>query len=542
MKRVVLAILDGYGIAPDSKSNAITQAHPKTIEYLANHYPSTTLQASGEAVGLPYGEVGNTEVGHLNIGAGRAVLQSLPRINTSIADATFYQNKALLGAVAHIKKTNGSIHLLGLVGEHHVHASVDHLYALLYFCKQHDLKKCFIHVITDGRDSSPKAAAQFITPLEALIKRLGIGTIASIMGRYFALDRDYRWDRVEKAYTCLTEGLGNRASNWRDVIENAYDVGLSDEFIPPTSIVKSGKIIGRVQDGDAVVFFNFRIDRPRELTKAFVLDNFESHANDQTSDPYETKYKKSHLIKDAADQKPFNRSVKLKKLYFATMTEYDKYLKTAVMFAPTPVDVTLSSVLSKHKLKQLKVSESEKERFVTIYFNGLYEAPYEGEDRIIVQSRKVPTYDLEPAMSAVEISQVVTEAISKNSHTFIVVNFANADMVGHTGNIEKTKEAITVLDNCIKDIAHAALQNDWAFYITADHGNAEVMIDPKTSGVDTEHSGNLVPFIAIDKKLLDKIGKISSGTLADVAPTILKTLSIPVPDVMTGRDLLADFR
>lgn len=539
MKSVVLVVLDGYGIAPEGSGNAIESARPTAIQKLNTSYPSTTLYASGDAVGLPYNEVGNTEVGHLNIGAGRMVLQSLPRINTSIADGSFYTNKALLDAVKHLKKTKGDLHLIGLIGQHQTHASTDHLYALLFFCKENSVKNVFIHVITDGRDSPPKAASENLESLEAFIKRIESGTIASVMGRYYAMDRDLHWERIQKAYTCLTDGSGNMATDWRQVLENSYQNGKSDEFITPTNIVSDDKPIALIKEGDAVVFFNFRIDRPRELTKAFVLPDFEHDANKQFYDTYETKYTKSHLHKNIKPKKVFDRGDKIKNLYFVTMTEYEKDLPVHVAFPPHQITKTLGEILSEKNISQLRIAETEKERFVTYYFNGLSDKAFKGEDRIIVPSKNVNTYDLQPSMSAPEICQAVLQGIREKKHSFILVNFANADMVGHTGNLKATIEAIGVLNDCIEKIVKEVLKQDWILFITGDHGNAEQMISPTTGEVSTEHTSNPVPFIVVSKDFKKDKFTLENGTLSDIAPTILACMGIEKSKQMTGRNLLS---
>jgi len=509
----VLVILDGYGVAPSGPGNAIELSNPVCMHRLMRDFPSTTLSASGEAVGLPYGEVGNTEVGHLSLGAGRVILQSLPRINTSIADSSFYKNKAFLGAIAHIKKTHGKLHLIGLIGEHHVHASTDHLFALLYFCREHSIENSFLHIITDGRDSPPKAALKLLPQVDELVKSLNVGTISTIMGRYYAMDRDQHWERISKAYECLTEGSGVKANNWYEAINSSYNEGKSDEFIQPTSIIRDGKPIGLVEDGDAVIFFNYRIDRPRELTEAFVIENFPSHDT-------------------------FNRGQKLKDLYFVTMTDYQRNLPVHIAFTQHPIHDTLGSVLEKNNIQQLRIAESEKERFVTIYFNGLHDKSFKGEDNVIIPSPRVATYDLKPEMSALSITKSVNEAIIEGNYGFIVVNFANADMVGHTGIKKATIEAIKVLDDCIDSITKQALKNKWTVYITGDHGNAEEKINPISKQISTEHTNNPVPFIVVDS-LLYKIKKsIQVGTLCDVAPTILAHMGIEKPKSMIGKDLL----
>ncbi len=540
MKPVILLVLDGFGLAPPGPGNAITLANPQNITSYLKTYPNTTLLASGDAVGLPRDEVGNTEVGHINLGAGRIVYQDLPRINMSIADGSFYENAAFLKTINHVKKTGGNLHLLGLIGAGTVHSNIDHLNALLYLAKEQNLKQVFVHAITDGRDSPPRSASELIAQLEKRMKDIGIGTIASIMGRYFAMDRDHRWERTEKAYRCLTKGLGLKNISVLDAIAVAYQHDQTDEFIEPTNIVDAHAPIGLIHSGDAVVFFNYRIDRPRQLTKAFVLDDFEHQANISTSfDPYATKYYKTHLHKDAPTQDvAFHRGEKIANLLFTTMTEYEKGLSVEIAYPKESVLMPLGRVLSKNNLPQLRMSESEKERFVTYYFSGQIDFPYPLEDRHIVPSPQVATYDLKPEMSALELSSGVISHIAENKYMFILVNFANPDMVGHTGNIDATVKAIQTVDTCIGRIVSVALQSNVTVCITADHGNAEQKINPQTGKNSTEHTGNPVPFIAISNDLKTKNHPVQPGILADVAPTILKLIGIPIPPDMTGRNLL----
>lgn len=542
MNGVVLIVLDGFGIAPPSPGNAISLANPENYNSFIRMYPNTQLTASGEAVGLPPGEVGSTEVGHLNIGAGRIIYQSLPRINLSIADGSFYKNEALLKAVAHISKTDGALHIIGLVGSGNVHASVEHLYSLLLFYKEHGIQKVFIHVITDGRDSPPKAAFNYLQALEAKLSEMGIGTIASIMGRYYAMDRDRRWERIEKAYVCLTKGEGKKALTWHEAIDSSYKENKSDEFIEPTCIVdENGSPKALIRENDAVVFFNFRIDRPRELTKAFVLDDFENKANLSSFDPYAIKYIKRHELQEEAVAKPFIRGPKIPNLLFITMTEYERNLPVEVAFPPHIVAMPLGRIISQRQLFQLRVAESEKERFVTFYFNGLREAVFPYEERLIIPSPKVPTYNLKPEMSAVEIGNALCQKIYENKYSFILANFANPDMIGHTGDLNAAISAIKVVDGCLGKIAEAVLKTGYTLLITADHGNCEDMIDAKTGLFSTEHSGNPVPFVAVSEKLRGNKPSLQSGILADIAPTVLSLLHIPVPPEMTGRNLLEEF-
>ncbi len=541
MKNVILVVLDGFGIAPPSAGNAITQAKPTHITSLVYSYPNTLLKASGEAVGLPSSEVGNTEVGHINLGAGRIVYQDLPRINMSVADGTFYKNQTFLDGLVHLKKTGGKLHLMGLVGAGSVHSSIDHLYALLHFAKENQLTKVFVHAITDGRDSPPKSASEIMGRVEEKLMQLQIGKIASVMGRYWAMDRDRRWERIEKAYRCLTQGTGEKAATAVGAISAAYTKNQTDEFIEPTNIAVNNAPVALIEGGDAVIFFNYRIDRPRELTNAFVLDNFEEDANKLlTFDPYNVKYHMTHTPHESSFSKPFVRGPKLKDLFFIAMTQYERGLPYEVAFPPAVVRVPLGRVLSEQGIYQLRMSESEKERFVTYYFNGLRDEPFPHEDRVIIPSPKVPTYDQKPEMSSAELTNSLIQKMSEQKYRFILVNYPNADMVGHTGNLEASVKAVQALDTCLEKLVAAAQTHNYTLLITADHGNVEEKINLHTGGPSTEHTANPVPFIIIDKDYYGKGSRLQSGILADVAPTILGLMGLHRPSDMTGRDILAE--
>lgn len=543
MKRVILIVLDGYGIAPPGPGNAIYLANPINMNSFLYSYPNTTLTASGTAVGLPVNEVGNTEVGHINLGAGRVVSQDIPRINMAIADGSFYTNPSFNKIPAHLKNTGGKLHIIGLVGEGMVHSSVDHLYALLYFAKEHKIENVFIHVITDGRDSPPKSAAETIRQLEERIAQNGVAKIATVIGRYYAMDRDRRWERTEKAYRCLTMADGKSAPNALEAVNQSYNSGKTDEFIDPTFMVENGKPIAQIIEGDAVVFLNYRIDRPRQLTKAFVLENFEEIANQSLSfDPFAVKYYKTHYPTETTINPPFKRGAKIENLLFITMTEYERNLPTDVAFPPITVQSPLGKVLSDKGINQLRMSESEKERFVTFYFNGQRESPFPMEQRLIIASPKVPTYDLKPEMSAYELSNTLLTRMKSMQYNFILVNFANADMVGHTGNIQATIVAVKTIDDCLGKIVQEALTLDYSIIITADHGNAEQKINPQTGEISTEHTANPVPFIFINNNVQGRFMKLQTGILADVAPSILHLLDIPKPLGMSGRNLLEEIK
>lgn len=540
---VLLVVLDGWGLAPQGPGNAVTLAKTPNIDRLSASFPYTTLAASGEAVGLPRSEPGNTETGHLNLGAGRIVYQDLARINMSIADGTFFNNQQFLSAIEHVKKNNSKLHLMGLVGAGGVHSNIEHLYALIQLAAKKGCQKLFIHAFTDGRDSPPTSSKTYIQNLRGVIKREGLGQIASIMGRYYAMDRDLRWDRTEKAYVALTKGIGHLVKTPEEAIESSYLQGKTDEFIEPSIISdNSGKPLTMVSDNDAIIFFNFRIDRPRQLTKAFVAPSFDSSKMQWDFDPYAVKYEMKHSPELKKIPPVFNRGNPINNLFFATMTEYSTQLVkdgTKVAFPPEKIDMPLGRILSESNYKQLRMAETEKERFVTYYFNGLQEAVFDGEDRIIVQSPKVPTYDRKPEMSANELTDKLLEVLqTNNQYKFILVNFANPDMVGHTGNIGPAVKACEVVDACVGKLSNHILAYNGTLLITADHGNVEEMINAKTGIIDTEHSSNPVPFIAISKNYLGKAQKLESGILADIAPTVLTLLHLKTPSVMTGKNLL----
>lgn len=544
MSPVILIVLDGYGIASHVPGNAVYLANPININSFLYSYPNTTLKASGQAVGLPANEVGNTEVGHLNLGAGRIVYQDLPRINMAIADGSFYKNGIFSEAISHTKKNRSNLHILGLIGEGSVHSSVEHLYALLYLMKEQKMERVYLHIVTDGRDSPPKSGLESVKSLQEKLDGLKIGVMASVSGRYYAMDRDRRWERTEKTYNCLTNGTGNKAPSVALAIEESYKQGKTDEFLEPTNIVSTnGDPIILIKENDAVIFLNYRIDRPRQLTKSFVLENFAQDANKTTSfDPYAIKYYKTHLPKEGILNAPFQRGAKLKNLFFVSMTEYEKNLPAKIAFPPIRVHTPLGKVISEAGFTQLRMSESEKERFVTFYFNGQNETSFAGEERLIIPSPKVPTYDSKPEMSAHELTSVLISKMREKKFHFILVNYANPDMVGHTGNIEATTKAIKAVDECLGKIVKESLTLDCYVLLTADHGNAEQKINPQTGEISTEHTNNPVPFVAIGNKYLGRFIKLQTGILADVAPTVLSLLELPKPQDMTGRNLLEEIR
>lgn len=505
-KPVLLVVLDGWGSTPPGPGNAIGLADTPFFDSISKAYPHTTLQASGESVGLPAGEAGNSEIGHINLGAGLVVYQDLLRINREIADGSFFQNQSLQRTLQHVKEKKSRLHLMGLLSSAVVHSSIEHLYALLRMARQEEIDDVFIHVFTDGRDSSPTAAPMFVQDLEQKIGSIGVGQIVSVVGRYYAMDRDQRWRRTQVAYELLTQGKGRHANSAAAGIHQAYQKKQTDEFIEPILIDPNGVI----RNDDTVVFFNFRTDRPRQLTKAFVLPEFEYFAR---------------------PQRPKN-------LFFATLTEYEEDLPvSAVAYDPPNIELPLAKVLANHNKRQLHVAESEKFPHIAYFFNGGHEDAFEGEDRIEVPSPKVATYDKKPEMSAKAVTEIVAERVSENLYDFILVNYANPDMVAHSGDINATIKAIEVVDVSLKKIVTAVQQVGGVSLITADHGNAEQLINVATGAIDTEHNVSPVPFIFVGKH--PNPHKLQSGVLADVAPTVLELMQIPKPSTMSARDLLS---
>ncbi len=542
---VILLVLDGWGIAPPGSGNAITLATTTNINRLNYSFPNTTLRASEEAVGLPRGEVGNTETGHLNLGAGRIVYQDLARINLSIDDGTFFENKVLIGAIEHAVKNNSNLHLMGLIGAGGVHSNLDHLFALLHLTNIRKFNRVFLHLFTDGRDSPPTSSALYISQVRQIIKKEQVGVIASVMGRYWAMDRDQRWDRTEKAYNALTLAEGKYVKTPEEAIEASYEEGKTDEFLTPSIIVKDdGKPVATINDNDAVIFFNFRIDRPRQLTKVFVAKDFQNSSTEWGYDPFTVKYQKKHEIHDTKARSTFIRKKYINNLYFATMTEYSKILVedgAKVAIHPELVTMTLGRVIAENGLKQLRMAESEKERFVTFYFNGQQNVKLIGEDVIIIPSPNVSTYDQKPEMSVYQLTEKLLEELKKaNNYSFVLVNFANADMVGHTGSLGPAVKACEAIDECVGKIASHVLGYGGNLIITADHGNTEEMINLQSGQINTEHSINPVPFICVSKKFIGQPLKLTQGILSDVAPTILHLLGLDIPDTMTGRNLLEE--
>lgn len=505
-RRVLLLILDGWGIAPASKGNAISLAKTPNFDYYWSKYPHTTLEAAGEVVGLPTGQIGNSEVGHLHIGGGRTIWQELTLISKNIKSGEFFHNEVLKETFSYVRENRKTLHLIGLVSPGGVHSHQEHLYALLEMAKQEKVHNVYIHVITDGRDVLPRSALQYLEALEKKCKAIGVGKIATVSGRYYAMDRDKRWDRVAFAYKAMVEGVGEICHTAAEVVKKSYKRDISDEFIRPTIVDAEGLI----KDGDGVVFFNLRSDRPRELTEALIQKNFEG----------------------------FKRNQVLKNLYFVTMTEYEKSLPVqGVVFPPIELKNCLAQVVSDHGLKQLHLAETEKYAHVTFFFDGGYEVTLPGEEKIMIPSPKVSTYDKKPEMSAEKIATDLAERLGR--YDFIVVNFANLDMVGHTGNMAATIKAIETVDGCLGLIS-AARNLDYQVVITADHGNAEKMLNSDGS-LYTAHTTNRVPFILVSNDVT-ALRDLSSKTLANIAPTILDLLALPKPVEMTATSLLEKMR
>lgn len=545
---VVLLILDGYGVAPSSLGNAISQAGTPVMDALRAQYPSGKLIASGESVGLPANEDGNSEVGHLTIGAGRVINQSLVRIDKSIEDGNFYSNKAFTGAYEHVISNKSNMHIMGLISSGSVHSSASHLYALLEFCKRKKLSNVYLHLFTDGRDAPVKDGKKVIGELVDWIERNNTGIISTISGRYWAMDRDRRWDRTQSVYDLLVLGKGERAESVQEAIERSYNRNETDEFIKPTLIAQKGSEVVNINSNDAVIFFNFRIDRPRQLAMPFVLDNFENPKGFKFGYTPHDGGKTKRNKKDVG--KTFRREKKLTNLFFVTMTEYQKELPvSAIAFPPPKITNTLSEVLSKNGKLQFHLAESEKERMVTFYFDGLREESVEGQDVEIVASPKVATYDRKPKMATPKLVKKLRKALKKRKYDFCVLNFANPDMVGHSGNMQATIKAIRIVDKALLEVSKMVLAVNGTLVVTADHGNAEELLTyPGTNfyyttskgSLNTEHSNNPVPIIIVSNSLKGNTKKITGGSLADVATTILSIMGISAPTEMTGRDLLAN--
>ena len=502
-KPVMLMILDGFGIAPESDGNAVRRANTPNLDSLFAKYPHTQLQASGLFVGLPDGQMGNSEVGHLNIGAGRVIYQELTRITKEIEEGGFFKNEALTLAINNVKDNNKSLHLMGLLSNGGVHSHIDHLKGLLKLAKESGVQNVYVHGFMDGRDVPPTSGKEFIIEIENYMKEIGLGKLATISGRYYAMDRDNRWERVELAYNAMVLGKGEEANSAVEAIERSYADNKTDEFVLPTVIDKNGMI----KDGDSIIFFNFRPDRAREITRAINDKEFAGFKRDRLN------------------------------LTFVTMTQYDKTLEGVhIAYKPESITNTLGEYVSKHGKNQLRIAETEKYAHVTFFFNGGVEKENPGEDRALIPSPKVATYDLKPEMRAYEVTDELINRLDQDKYDMIILNFANPDMVGHTGVVEAAIKAIEAVDECVGKIVNKVLEKDGDVFITADHGNSETMIDFSTGNPYTAHTTNPVPFLWASNHTEGK--GLHEGKLADIAPTILDRMGLDVPAEMTGKTLI----
>jgi len=507
-KLVALIILDGYGNNLRHEGNAIYAANKPNIDRLLKEYPSTVIRTSGMDVGLPKGQMGNSEVGHTNIGAGRIVYQELTRITKSVEDGDFYTKQEFLDAVENCKKNNSSLHLFGLLSDGGVHSHNTHLYALVELAKENNLKNVFIHCFFDGRDVPPDSAKGYVTELEEKLKETGVGKIASMMGRYYAMDRDNRWDRVKLAYDAMVLGEGLKADSAVKGVEESYAKEELDEFVKPTVIVENGQPVGTIKANDSVIFFNFRPDRAREITRTFVDPEFNG----------------------------FERANGFFPLKYVCMTQYDKTMpNVSVAFKPQSLSNTFGEYISQKGYTQLRIAETEKYAHVTFFFNGGVEKVCEGEDRALIPSPKVATYDLKPEMSAYEVAEEAVKRINSKKYDVMILNFANCDMVGHTGVFDAAKAAVEAVDTCLGKVVDAITAQGGVAFITADHGNAEQLLDYETGGVLTAHTTNVVPLIAVG---LPEGTSLKDGKLADLAPTMLEVMKLEKPAEMTGESLL----
>jgi 2,3-bisphosphoglycerate-independent phosphoglycerate mutase len=507
---LALIVLDGWGCAAKGRGNAISLAQTPNFDQLLEFFPHATLDASGEAVGLPEGQMGNSEVGHLNIGAGRVVYQDSTRISRAIRDGEFFSNQVLLQALQEAAKRQSALHLFGLLSDGGVHSYLTHLFALLEMACHAQLPHVFIHAFLDGRDVPPASARSYIQTVEEKCRLLGTGVIATVAGRYYAMDRDKRWDRLQKAFDALVYGQGETASSADEAVARSYARDVTDEFVLPTVILDNqGNPRGRVRPGDVVIFYNFRADRAREITRAFVDRDFSG----------------------------FERPGGYPDVSYTCMTQYDATIQAPVAFPPHSLNHTLGEVLSARGLKQLRIAETEKYAHVTFFFNGGVETPYPGEDRILIPSPKVATYDLKPEMSAPEVTAAVLAEIARDKYDVIVLNYANADMVGHTGIIEAAVKALEALDDCLGQVVGAILGRDGTALVTADHGNVEQMLESDGQEPHTAHTTNRVPLILAGRKYRGNSLR-QEGALEDIAPTMLEILGIPQPPEMTGHTLI----
>ncbi len=506
-----LIIMDGFGCSTDEHFNAIKADGAHNVSRLWENYPHTTIAASGMDVGLPEGQMGNSEVGHLNIGAGRIVYQEFTRISKCIKEGNFFKNPAFLGAIENCKKNDSALHLMGLCSDGGVHSHNTHLYALLQLAHDNGLKKVYVHCFMDGRDVPPSSGKGYVEQLDEKLKEIGTGKIATVMGRYYAMDRDNRFERVEKAYAALAYGEGETAASGEKAMQQSYDKGETDEFVMPTVVLTDGKPTGMISANDSVIFFNFRPDRAREITRSFVFDDFDG----------------------------FERKNGFFPLYYVCMTQYDKTFgdRVHVAFRPESLNNTLGAYLAEQGKTQLRIAETEKYAHVTFFFNGGVEAPNPNEDRALIPSPKVATYDLKPEMSAYEVADEAVKRIESGKYDVMVLNFANPDMVGHTGVMEAATAAVHAVDTCVDKVVKAILKTGGRCVITADHGNCEKMWDEAENAPFTAHTTNPVPCILVDD-MRKSVTLREGGRLSDLAPTLLDLMGLPVPAEMTGKSLI----
>lgn len=505
-KTVALFILDGFGIGNGDCGNAIMKANMPNYKRYMGNYPHTDIGASGMEVGLPEGQMGNSEVGHLNIGAGRIVYQELTRITKEIKEGAFFENKAFIEAIESAKKKGGKVHLMGLLSDGGVHSHIDHLKGLLRLCRDKEMQAAYVHAFLDGRDTPPQSALGYIEELEKYMQSIETGRIATVSGRYYAMDRDNRWERVKRAYDALAGGIGETAKSAREAVENSYAQGKHDEFVLPTVLQENGKPVAKIEDGDSVIFFNFRPDRARELTRALVDMEFGGFER----------------------IKP--------EVFFVCMTRYDATIRGVnVAYEPQSLSNTLGEYLSLNGKSQLRMAETEKYAHVTFFFNGGKEEPYSGEDRKLIPSPKVATYDLQPEMSAFEVAGEFEKMLDLKDYDFVVLNFANPDMVGHTGNMCAVIKALEAVDKCLGIVVEKVLSKGGVAIITADHGNSEYMVDQHTGQPFTAHTTNRVPLILVNG---EQTSLRSGGRLCDIAPTVLDLLGMQKPAEMTGISLI----
>lgn len=507
-KPVLLCILDGFALRDEIEGNAVAQARKPNFDRYWKSYPHTTLKASGNAVGLPDGQMGNSEVGHLNIGAGRIVYQDLTRITKSIQDGAFFENEVFLGAIEHVKKHGSQLHLCGLLSDGGVHSHIDHLFALLELASRKQVTDVFVHAFLDGRDVAPDSGIKYIEQLQQKIAEIGVGKIATVQGRYYAMDRDKRWDRTEKAYRAMVYGEGTTYSKPQQAITDSYNQGVYDEFVLPVVIVDAeNKPVGQVKDNDAIIFFNFRPDRAIQLSMAFTNEEF----------------------------REFDRGRRPQNLYYVCLTHYSESVKGHIAYQSVNLENTFGEVVAQNQLQQLRIAETEKYPHVTFFFNGGREEPFPGEERILIHSPKVATYDLKPEMSAYEVTDALLEELEKEKYDVVILNFANPDMVGHSGKLEPTIRAVEAVDECLGKVVDCVLKKGGVAVITADHGNADMVIDEK-GNPHTAHTTFPVPFIVTDPSVTLRDG----GILADISPTLCHLLKIEQPKEMTGKSLIVE--